>query len=124
MENTTIEASSVLGDGYVKVKWTKSAGSVDAYEIYRSTKKDSGYGDTPYFTTKQGGLSGWYKNTKELKKKGTRYYYKVRGKRRSTERRITRSGRTQRIEPIKPSERACGTRALKRGPQQKKAISG
>lgn len=81
VENTTIEASSVLGDGYVKVKWTKSAGyKVDAYEIYRSTKKDSGYGDTPYFTTKQGGLSGWYKNTKELKK-GTRYYYKVRGKR-------------------------------------------
>ncbi len=81
VENTTIEASSVLGDGYVKVKWTKSAGyKVDAYEIYRSTKKDSGYGDTPYFTTKQGGLSGWYKNTKELKK-GIRYYYKVRGKR-------------------------------------------
>ena len=79
VEETTIKASTVLGDGYIKVKWTKSKGyKVDAYEIYRSTKRDSGYGEKAYYTTKQGGLKGWYKNTKGLKK-GSRYYYKVRG---------------------------------------------
>ena len=43
--------------------------------VYKSTKKNSGYGATPYFITKKGAMQ--YKNTKELKK-GTRYYYKVR----------------------------------------------
>lgn len=80
VEEASVKASTVLGDGYIKVQWTTSGSQpVDAYEIYRSLKKDSGYGSEPYYTTKQGGLSGWYKNSKGLTK-GTRYYYKVRGK--------------------------------------------
>ena len=51
---------------------------MDYYEVYKSTKRYSGFGTEPYFEMKQGGITGWYKNTKELKK-GTRYYYKVRG---------------------------------------------
>ena len=78
---TSIEVSALQGDGYIRLDWNKSGGyKVDAYEIFRSTEKDGDYGDMPYFTTKQGGLTGWYKNTKELEK-GTKYYYKIRGKR-------------------------------------------
>ena len=79
VENTTIKAASTAGIGYIKVSWTKSLGyKVDFYEVFRSTKSDSGYGKEAYFTTKSGGISNYYKNTKELVK-GTRYYYKVRG---------------------------------------------
>ena len=79
VENTTIKAASTAGTGYIKVSWTKSLGyKVDFYEVFRSTKSDSGYGKEAYFTTKSGGISNYYKNTKELVK-GTRYYYKVRG---------------------------------------------
>ncbi len=79
VENTTINLKSTLGKGFIKLNWTKSQGyKVDYYEVYKSTKRYSGYGTKPYFKTKQGGLTGWYKNTKELKK-GTRYYFKVRG---------------------------------------------
>ena len=49
---------------------------VDGYEIYRSTKKNSGYGTKPIYTTKNPD-NKWYKNTAGLKK-NTRYYYKVR----------------------------------------------
>lgn len=77
VQNTTIKASSVLGAGYIQIKWTKSAGyKVDYFEIYRSTTK-TGFGDTPLFTTKNGTASS-YKNTKGLVK-GKRYYYKIRG---------------------------------------------
>ena len=79
VQNTTIKAKSTAGKGYIKVTWTKSKGyAVDKYQIFRSTKRYSGFGNKAFFTTKQGGLTGWYKNTKQLKK-GTRYYYKVRG---------------------------------------------
>ncbi len=79
VESTTIRLRSTLGNGFIRLDWEKSAGyKVDYYEVYKSTKRYSGYGTEPYFETKQGGLTGWYKNTKELKK-GTRYYYKVRG---------------------------------------------
>lgn len=79
VESAAIDASTVLGDGYIRVNWTTAGTTeMDYYEIYRSTERDGDYGDTPYFTTKHGRLSGWYKNTKELEK-GTCYYYKVRG---------------------------------------------
>lgn len=77
VQNTTIKASSELGDGYIRVNWEKSAGyKVDYYEIYRSTTSGV-YNDKPYFTTKDG-TATYYKNTKDLKN-GVRYYYKVRG---------------------------------------------
>lgn len=72
-----ITASSVAGKGYIKVKWTvKGNKSVaDGYQIFRSRKKNSGYGKKPFFTARASAKS--YKNTKALKK-GRRYYYKVR----------------------------------------------
>ena len=45
----------------------------DGVEIYRSTKRNSGYGKTPFFTTEKDA----YYNT--AIKKGTTYYYRVRG---------------------------------------------
>lgn len=47
----------------------------DGIEIYRSSKKNSGYGKKPVFVIKSGKSS--YYNT--AIKSGTRYYYKVRG---------------------------------------------
>lgn len=77
VENTTIKASSVLGSGFIRLNWTKSAGyKVDCYEIYRSTTK-TGFSDTPFYTTKDGTVKT-YKNTKNLVK-GNRYYYRIRG---------------------------------------------
>lgn len=77
---TTIKLKSTLDRGKVKLNWSKSEGyKVDYYEVYRSTKRYEGYGTKPFFETKQGGLTGWYRNT--AVKKGTRYYYKVRGTR-------------------------------------------
>ena len=62
----------------VLLTWTKSKGyKVDSFEIYRSVKKNSGYGKTAFFKTKDGNWSK-YLNTKGLKA-GKTYYYKVRG---------------------------------------------
>ena len=78
VENTTLKARSEGGPGYIKVLWTKSPGyRMDCFEVFRSLKKSSGYGTEAYFTTGSGTAKS-YKNTKGLKK-GTRYYYKVRG---------------------------------------------
>ena len=77
VESLKITASSVAAKGSITVKW-KVVGdysAADGMRVYKSTKKNSGYGATPYFITKKGAMQ--YKNTKELKK-GTRYYYKVR----------------------------------------------
>ena len=77
--NTTIILKSKLTKaGKVLLTWTKSKGyKVDYFEVYRSVKKNSGYGKKPFFTTKDGSWSK-YLNTKELKA-GKTYYYKVRG---------------------------------------------
>ena len=77
VESLKITASSTAAKGSITVKW-KVVGDYDAADgmrVYKSTKKNSGYGANPYFITKKGAMQ--YKNTKELKK-GTRYYYKVR----------------------------------------------
>ena len=77
VEETTLKASSELGDGYIRVKWEKSYGyKMDYFEIYRSTVNGV-YSDTPYFTTANGKWVS-YKNNKDLTN-GTRYYYKIRG---------------------------------------------
>ena len=47
----------------------------DGIEIYRSTKKNTGYGKKPIFVTKSG--KSYYYNT--AIKSGTKYYYRVRG---------------------------------------------
>ena len=77
VEGLKITASSTAGKGYIKVKWTVKgdAAAADGFQVYRSVKKNSGFGTKPYFTTKAGATT--YKNTKSLKK-GKRYYYKVR----------------------------------------------
>ena len=65
-------------NGKIRLTWTKSKGyKVDLFEIYRSVKKNSGYGKNAFFTTKSGSTAK-YLNTKNLKK-GKTYYYKLRG---------------------------------------------
>ncbi len=61
----------------VKLTWKKSNSGykVDYYQIWRSTKKSSGY--TKIFTSSNA-TSKYYINTKNLKA-GTTYWYKVRG---------------------------------------------
>lgn len=79
VENTTIVLKSKLTkDGKILLTWTKSKGyKVDKFELYRSVKKNSGYGKKAFFTTKDGNRAK-YLNTKNLKA-GSTYYYKVRG---------------------------------------------
>ena len=64
------------GKKAVRITWYNQNGEMmdfDGVEIYRSTKKNSGYGKKPIFTSK----TDKYTNTSV--KVGTRYYYKVRG---------------------------------------------
>ena len=79
VQATTVKASSVkLKNGSIRITWKKSPGyKVDYYQIFRSTKKNSGYDTKAFFTTKTG-TATTYTNSKSLKV-GTRYYYKVRG---------------------------------------------
>ncbi len=69
-------ASASRGKGYIKIKWKKKSDyKVDYYQVYRSKKKNSGY---KLFHTTDSAKKRSYKNTMKLKK-GTKYYYKVRG---------------------------------------------
>ncbi len=64
------------GKKAVKITWHNEDGKMmdfDGVEIYRSTKRNSGYGKTPIFTTEKDA----YYNT--AIKPGTRYYYRARG---------------------------------------------
>ena len=64
------------GKKAVKITWYNKKGKImdfDGVEIYRSTKKNSGYGKKPISTS----ATGKYYNT--AIKSGTRYYYRVRG---------------------------------------------
>ena len=68
------KAAKLNGKRAIRLTWTAPEGmKVDGYEIFRSTKKNSGYGTEPYFTTTKTS----YTNNKELKS-GNTYYYKVR----------------------------------------------
>lgn len=75
----TSKLTKLNGKKAIKVMWTVPQNieelELDGYEVYKSTKRYSGFGKTPYFktTTKKN-----YINNKELKK-GKTYYYKVRG---------------------------------------------
>lgn len=80
VKNTRLVARSMLatapsGKKSIKVYWFNKDGSelnFDGYEVYRSLKKNSGYGKKPIFKT----TKARYFNT--AIKKGTKYYYKVR----------------------------------------------
>ena len=77
VESIKITASSSAVKGAMTIKWkvVGDTSGVEAFEIWRSTKKSSGF--QKFFTTTDG-TKRTYKNTKSLKA-GTRYYYKVRG---------------------------------------------
>lgn len=78
VQKTNIAFKSSKTAGGIRLTWAKSKGyKVDYYQIFRSTKKNSGYGKKPFYTTKDSSKNE-YVNTKKLKK-GVRYYYKVRG---------------------------------------------
>ncbi|MGN1414974.1 MAG: hypothetical protein ACI4WY_12100 [Anaerovoracaceae bacterium] len=64
------------GKKAVKITWYNESGELmdfDGVEIYRSTRRNAGYGKTPIFTTEKDA----YYNT--AIQRGTKYYYKVRG---------------------------------------------
>ena len=63
------------GKKAVRITWNVPKGmKLDGFHVYKSSKRYSGYGKKPYFTTTKTS----YINNKELKD-GQTYYYKVRG---------------------------------------------
>lgn len=78
VRNTTIKLTSRRTSKGISLAWTKSKGyKLDGFQVYRSVKKNSGYGKKAFFTVNNGTKSK-YTNTKNLKT-GNTYYYKVRG---------------------------------------------
>jgi len=79
VEATEIKVSSLqAGASKMRITWTcETEADLDYYVIHRSTKKSSGYGTKPYYTTKDAS-SFIYTNSADLVK-GTTYYYKMRG---------------------------------------------
>lgn len=79
VENTKVVSlkAAEVGSKRVKLTWKKSNSgySVDTYQIYRSTKKSSGY--SKIFTSSNA-TNKYYVNTKGLEP-NTTYWYKVRG---------------------------------------------
>ena len=78
VESIKFKASSkkttLKGKAAIKITWNAPEMDLDGYEVFRSTKKNSGYGKKPIFTTAKTS----YTNNKGLKA-GKTYYYKVRG---------------------------------------------
>lgn len=76
LKEMSLKASSTVGKGYIKVT-VKGGDSkyVDGYQVFRSTKKYSGFGTKAKFDTKSA-TKTTYKNT--AVKAGKKYYYKVR----------------------------------------------
>lgn len=68
------KVTTLRGKKAVKVSWNAPEEvELDGYQVFRSTKRNSGFGKKPICTTEKTS----YYNTKL--KTGTRYYYKVRG---------------------------------------------
>lgn len=80
VQNTKIQITKTVSNkSGIRICFKKSKGySVDYYEVFRKTGKSGKFGKKAFYQTRKGGAAGEYKNTKSLKK-GTRYYYKVRG---------------------------------------------
>jgi len=72
----TASTKTNTGKKAIKITWTKLAGNdVDYYQIYRSEKKSGGY--KKIYTTKNNAAKSY--TDKSTLKKGTKYYYKIRG---------------------------------------------
>ncbi len=76
-KNMRVQAQSKLitvkGKKAIRISWTEPNENIDGYEVFRSLKRNSGYGTNPYFQT----TNTKYVNTKNLKS-GKTYYYRVR----------------------------------------------
>lgn len=87
VKKTELKLSSKLtklnGKRAIKLTWKLTGdseievGDLDGFCVHRSTKKSSGYGVKPFYTTKNVKKLS-YTNSKSLKK-GKTYYFKVRG---------------------------------------------
>lgn len=79
VEATTLKLSSSLSvDNEISLNWTKSPGyKMDYYQVFRSTKKNSGFGTKAYYTTEDAAKTD-FADSGDFEE-GSTYYYKVRG---------------------------------------------